>query len=179
MSPYGSFKLVIIMARNLKDKTKKTVKEWNVIPGSMDPKWLSLMKAQRMIVKFKNFTTDKNLAIYTGDENCGPQLMEFIVLTVCGGRGPKYYGYIKEFSIKLPEEKIFPIKVLEQEENKKGDLVMQAIIHYPNGFLPKTNYEQEKNGTKITIVMKGEILRNIDILSTKYLKRTIKDAPFY
>jgi hypothetical protein len=151
------------MAKNLKDETKRTVVEWNIIPGSLS-KYLLSIKAMRMIVKFKNFTKDNNLAIYTGGEDCGPQLMQFI--TVCGGN-PSYYGYIEKFSVKLPKNKVFPISVIAQEEDKNGDL----IIHC-------REKNETKSGKKITIIIQRAMHRNLEVISTKYLKRTIKNAPF-
>ncbi len=150
------------MARNLKDETKRTTVEWNVIPGSLG-KILSPIKAMRIIVKFKNFTKDNNLAIYTGDKDCGPQLMQYI--TVCGGN-PSYYGYIEKFSVKLPKNKVFPVSIIKQKENKKGDLILYCRA------------KDEEDGKEITIIVQRAMHRNLETLSTKYLKRTIKDAPF-
>jgi len=153
---------VFNMERNLKDETKRTTVEWNVIPGSLGKLFLSV-KAIRMIVKFKNFTKDNNLAIYTGGKDCGPQLMQFI--TVCGGN-LSYYGYIEKISVKLPKNKVFPVSVIGQKENKKGDLIIRC-----------REKNETNDGKEITIIIQRSMHRNLEILSTKYLKRGIKNAP--
>jgi hypothetical protein len=84
------------------------------------------------------------------------RLLELIPGGAAPGDSERTLGFVKSVAPKLPDAWHYRLKIISQEANETGDLVIKAKIEYNEGSTREFMDMHKVNGKEITIEVFGE-----------------------